>query len=332
MLPYLQGACGNANSLHQFGKQAHSAVELARERIASLIGADDPYQIIFTSGATEANNQVIRAFPGGHMSPFEHSAVLEPGKAHGFRTLANSGLVLEPLDSETPLVSIMSVNNEIGTIWNLSDWCGKGNLVHSDITQAVGKIAFRVENLDFATFSAHKFYGPKGIGALYFKEYPPQPLLLGGEQEHGFRGGTLNVAGIVGMGVAAQIAQDEFAENYAHAQELRAILLEELVHISDMLVNGGESISPYILSCSFPGLEGESLVIELDRKGFAISSGAACSSHSNEPSHVLTSLKLNEKWLRGTVRVSFGRFCSVESAQSLSKSMRHTVEKLRNTF
>jgi len=329
MLPFFEDGFGNANSIHGSGQRARAAVELARERLASLIGAEDPSQILFTSGATESNNQVLRSFHTVAVSPFEHSSVWEPAKTLGFEILENQGLTFKTPGKTVQLLSLMSVNNEIGTIWQPAQMERYAEFVHSDITQAVGKIPVDLEGIDFASLSAHKFYGPKGVGALYHGRVPPQTLLIGGEQENGLRGGTLNVPGIVGMGVASDIAAQEMCVNHAHVLELRSVLLDELRSCTDWQQNGGDRVSPYILSISFLGIEGESLVVDLDRAGFAISSGAACSSHSTEPSHVLGALNTEEKWARGTVRISFGKYNTLESALDLSDSLRHAVENLR---
>jgi cysteine desulfurase len=223
----------------------------------------------------------------------------------------------------------MAVNNETGTIWNAIDYGAHSTQIHSDITQAAGKIPITVQGLDYASFSAHKFYGPKGIGALYCKDQPPEPLILGGEQEHGARGGTLNVPAIVGMGRAAEIAKEEQEKDFPDAQVLREILLDGLNGPYDVQINGGPRTSPFIVSVSFQGLEGETLVLETDRAGYAISAGAACSSGSTEPSHVLKALSLEPEWIRGTVRVSFGRFNSKDATANLAKKLRSTAELLR---
>ena len=341
MLPYFETDWGNANSLHGWGREAKSAVDHARARIAELIDADDPVQVIFTSGATEANNWVFaftsqhdlnanHPFPIGY-SPFEHNAVVEPAIRYGAQSLENRGLELRRQWDHYFLVSLMHVNNEIGTEFSPWDFREDCERLHSDITQAVGKIDTSVRYLDFASFSGHKFYGPKGVGALFAKD--PDELtafIIGGEQEYGQRGGTLNVPGIVGMGAAAAIAQDEMQDNLAKTQELRAIVLDALRPCQDYQINGGDNVSPYILSVSFKGLEGETLVIELDQQGFGISSGAACSSRSTDPSHVLTALKMPMEWLRGTIRISFGRTNTKQSAEQLGKALVQTVERLRN--
>lgn len=332
MLPYLGEAFGNANSLHGFGRRASAAIETARERVASLVGAEDPHQVLFTSGATEANNQVLNSFSRLAVSPFEHSSVREPARARFAQVLENHGFKVLAPTNVVDLVSVMRVNNETGTVLDLPTELSETQLVHSDITQALGKIPVSMHRLSFATCSAHKLYGPKGVGAVVFAEEPPHAWNLGGEQEHGLRGGTLNVPAIVGFGAACVVAADEMDANYAHAEICRAVLLEQLAGCTDWQINGGSSLSPYILSLSFYGLEGETLVIELDRLGFAVSSGAACSSGSNEPSHVLQSAGLEPEWSRGTVRVSFGKFNTAESSAQLGIAMRRIVENLRRQF
>jgi cysteine desulfurase len=329
MLPFLREEFGNANSIHGFGGRAMAAVDRARERVATLIGADDPSQIVFTSGATESNNWVISAHSDGLFSPFEHSAVREPALRCGMAPMKNDGLALLPPERPVEFLSVMSVNNEIGAMWDARDFRPYARSLHSDLTQQVGKMPVDLAALDYASFSAHKLYGPKGVGALYFATEAPHPFQVGGEQEHGLRAGTLNVPGIVGLGAACAVAADEMDRDFGHAQDLRALLLEELSGLSDWQVNGGERVSPYILSVSFRGVEGETLVVEADGAGFAISAGAACSSRSTEPSHVLSALGLGEEWLRGTARVSFGRFNTNESTRDLAKTLRHSVEKLR---
>ncbi len=329
MLPYLRDGFGNANSLHEMGRRAESAVELARDRVAKLIGAEDPSQITFTSGATEANNWVLRSVGSASISPFEHSSLFEPARSLGSRLLRNDGLEIRPETEAVDLVSVMAVNNEIGTRWDARLCKGNGLALHSDLTQAVGKVPVDLGGLDFGSFSGHKFYGPKGIGALYSKETPPDSMILGGEQEGGFRAGTLNVPGIVGMGAAAAIAEDELRTNLTKAEGLRDSVLGVFKHCSDVLVNGGDHVSPYVLSLSFLGLEGETLVIEMDRKGYAISGGAACSSRSAEPSHVLEAIGLEPAWLRGTIRISFGKYNEQNTARDLALSILDCVNNLR---
>ncbi len=329
MLPYFQDSFGNPHSLHSFGRRAMAAVELARERFASAIGAEDPSQILFTSGATEANNQVLSGFYSAAVSPFEHSAVREPARHRSFSVLPNQGTTILPPAERVNLVSVMRVNNEIGSVWNPAQLGAYADFIHSDMSQALGKVALELENVHFATFSGHKIHGPKGVGALYFQSEPPSTFMFGGDQENGLRGGTLDVPEIVGMGLAASLAIEELDSATEHAETLKSVLLDELRGCTDVQINGGDQVSPFILSLSFLGLEGETLVIEMDRYGYAISSGAACSSRSNEPSHVLSALKIAREWSRGTVRISFGRFNQVEEARTLGKALREAVENLR---
>lgn len=329
MLPYFSEDFGNANSLHAFGRKAHAAVELARERVASLLGAEDPSQIIFTSGASEGNNWVLQNFPDAVVSPFEHSSIREPAHALGLRNLANVQEKLLPCSVTSGLVSAMQVNNETGTLGDVRDLQGAAARVHSDLTQAVGKMPVDVEGLDFATLSAHKFYGPKGVGALYVREEQLSPMIWGGEQEHGWRGGTLNVAGIVGMGVAAEIALQNRESAYKHALELQGIVLGAMTKVESVQINGGSNRSPFILSLSFMDIQGETLVLEADRSGYAISSGAACSSSSTEPSPVLRGMGLSDRWNRGTLRISFGTANTRESAAGLAACLQYSSEKLR---
>lgn len=330
MLPYLAEEFGNANSIHGFGRRAAAAVDLARVRVAELIGAEDAGQISFTSGATEANNWIVNSFDRLAVSPFEHSSLIEPAKEREALILGNEGYMLLPCSEAVDLVSVMKVNNEVGTQFLPLEARGFGKRIHSDLTQAAGKFPpSLVEGLDFASLSAHKFYGPKGVGALYSAaEYLPA-LIVGGEQEHGRRGGTLNVPGIVGMGAAAAIALDEMEANLKAVSEYRQIVLNSLILCDRMRVNGGEDASPYILSLSFEGLEGETLVVELDRLGYGISSGAACSSRNLEPSHVLQALKVDPVWARGTVRISFGKGSDRTICENLGKSLLESVQKLR---
>ncbi len=330
MLPYLSEDFGNANSLHSWGQRARAAVELARSRVASLLGCF-PEEVFFTSGATEANNWVMRQFEGPKIaySPFEHSSVLETGRALGARVLPNVGYVVSaPGGSTTALVSVMTVNNETGA--ELEAPKIPGALCHRDVTQQLGKLPLDLTDTDFASMSAHKLGGPKGVGALYARGGGPlEPLLFGGEHEGGYRAGTLNVAGIVGFGAACALASDEMVERLERAKRLRGILLQALHKVPDWLENCHNANSPYVLSVSFLGIQGESLVVEVDAKGFAVSSGAACSSRSTEPSHVLTALGYSPERVRGTVRISLGPGNTAESTWALGKALESAAAKLR---
>ena len=334
MLPFFAGSFGNANSIHAAGREAFAAVETARQQVATAIGAESPEQIVFTSGATEACNWVISHFADGAIGPFEHSAVRESALARGFSIIRNDGFRLLPNQDHRKsgsLAAQMMVNNETGMVWNataeLSTW---GEHLLMDGTQALGKCQFDLEGIDFATFSAHKLYGPKGVGALYVREGYLSPFLFGGEQESGQRGGTLNVPGIVGFGAGCE--QVSSGDHPVDALRLRQAVLEELQFVSDWRINEGpfRHQVPHILSLSFLGVQGETLVIEADQAGFAISSGAACSSRSTEPSHVLVALGLEPEWIHGTIRISFGRSNTAESSAELGRVLATIVNKLRN--
>ena len=334
MLPYFTTSFGNANSIHAAGRDAFAAVETARQQVATAIGAESPEQIVFTSGATEACNWVISHFNHGAFGPFEHSAVREPASALGYAVIGNHGMCLLPNPSSLKVGSLaaqMIVNNETGMIWHvtpeISTW---GDHLLTDGTQALGKCEFDLNRVDFATFSAHKLYGPKGIGALYLRDGYLSPFLLGGEQESGQRGGTLNVPGIVGFGAACE--QVSSGEHVFDAQRLRNAVLNGLSSLPGWRLNEGPPGQqvPHILSLSFAAIHGETLVIEADQAGFAISSGAACSSRSTEPSHVLVALGVDSEWINGTIRISFGRSNTAESSAELGRVLATIVNKLRN--
>ena len=241
--------------------------------------------------------------------------------------MSNEGWTLSP-PSPVELVSVMTVNNETGALLTMPE-C-PGAMRHTDATQAVGKLAFDATAYDFVSCSGHKFYGPKGVGALFLRGAEPiEPLLRGGGQEHGVRAGTLNVPGIVGMGMAAELAHERRIHDFDHAVALRGALFAGIEPVPDCFVFSPEHASPYIVSLAFAGVQGESLVIELDRLGFAISSGAACSSGSTEPSPVLTALGLSEDLVRGAIRISFGRENTLESVESLAKNLAEAVLALR---
>ncbi len=329
MEPFLGGIAGNAGSIHAFGRRALAAVERARERVAEAVGAEDPQQIVFTSGATEACNAALAQFETGWISPFEHAAVRESALARGFEVVDSDGLALVPpaFRPSPAVLAIMAVNNEIGASWDARLLPARRRFV--DATQALGKTPLALEGIDYAAFSAHKLYGPQGVGALFTADGSFPPYQKGGDQEQGRRAGTLNVAGIVGFGAACELVGERLAEDGDRAVELRGIVLGELKKAKDWHMNGGEDAVPHILSLSFLGLEGETLVIEADQAGFAISAGAACSSRSTEPSHVLTALGLPEIWRRGTVRISFGRANTPESARELGRFLVRSVENLR---
>lgn len=327
MAPYWSERPGNAHSIHSWGLDARNAVESAREKVARLMGADDPQEIVFTSGATEANNWILANFERSAISPFEHSSILEPARRRNSEILKNKGYRLEGPTSPCDLLSVMLVNNETGAILEPPT---SPVLLHRDVTQAIGKVPFDLADINFASFSAHKIYGPKGVGALWIRGGDfLEPLLLGGGQEHGLRAGTLNVAGIVGFGEACSLCIARLDQDREAAASMRQAVLAEVIQEGPLNSHEGESQSPYILSLTFESIQGETLLLELDRQGFGLSSGAACSSNSEEPSHVLTALGVSEMNLRSAIRVSFGRFNTNEAAQGLGSAICRTVRRLR---
>lgn len=330
MLPFLAEACGNAHSIHSFGMRARAAVEDARDRVAAFLGAEDAEEIVFTSGATESNVWVLNAFDRLAIGPFEHPSVAQTGRCRGAEVLTTCCQVVHPPTAPCDLLSLMWVNNETGIVLDVeaaSAWAPK---IHTDLTQAAGKVPFSLEKVHYASISAHKLYGPKGTGALYAKGgCDLHALITGGGQEEGKRSGTLNVPGIVGLGAAAAIARDEQAHDFDRATELRAIVLEEIAPLSDVRINECAGNSPFILNVCFLGLVGESLVVELDSRGFAISAASACKSSSHGSSGVLKALGVPEEWARGAVRISFGRHNTRESARALGFALRRCVADLR---
>jgi cysteine desulfurase len=330
MLPYFTEFPGNAATIHHYGQKAKAAIDLARVRVAELIQAEDPTQITFLSGSSEGNNWVLGNYKDGKVaiSPYEHSSIIKLAKRDGFT-------VLPPFEDCLPegfdIVALMSVNNEVGTIFDteLIRRRTKSQYMLVDVTQSAGKLPTHAGETDYISASGHKFYAPKGVGFLYQKEINLSPYLLGGGQEMGRRGSTANVPGIVALGAAAAIAMDEMEDRMAHAASLKTIVLQEIAGVSDMRVNGPGVKSPYVLNVSFKGIHGETLLIELDQAGYCCSSGAACSSTSKDPSSVLVALGLTPEWMRGTVRISFGKFNTPEAARDLGRDIVRIVDKLR---
>ncbi|MCG9895654.1 MAG: aminotransferase class V-fold PLP-dependent enzyme [Fimbriimonadaceae bacterium] len=337
MEPWLKDEWGNPSSLHSVGRRAAAAVEVARMRLAELVDADDPAEIVFTSGATEANNWLAGGHPQPVFSPYEHSSVEAPFRAAGGRMAEAHGWTLASPAGPTSLLSVVLVNNETGAIPDLRAWFdpdldpGAGaDRLHRDLTQAAGKMPLHDHWYDFGSFSSHKLYGPKGIGAMHLRGgSAPAPMLKGGGQEMGLRSGTLNVPAIVGFGAAAAIALERMGEDRSLAADCREAVLEGLTSVSDLRLNAHTQNSPFILSVSFLGLEAQPLAEELDAQGFQVSTGAACSSRGTEPSLLLSRLGLSDDWNRGTVRISFGRFNTREAAERLGRCMAEAVDRLR---
>lgn len=354
----MDGTFGNpASRSHRYGWQAEEAVDTAREQIAALLNAD-PREIVFTSGATESDNLAIKGVAhfynkqGKHIitSKTEHKAVLDT-----MRQLEREGFEVTYLDPEsnglidlakleaamrddTILVSIMHVNNEIGVVQDIAaigELCRSRKVVfHVDAAQSAGKVAIDVQEMkvDLISLSAHKAYGPKGIGALYVRRKPRIRLeaqMHGGGHERGFRSGTLPTHQIVGMGEAFRIAKEELQQDYDHALKLRNRLLDGIKDMEAVTINGDlDQRVPHNLNVSFAFVEGESLLMAL--KDLAVSSGSACTSASLEPSYVLRALGLNDELAHSSIRFSFGRFTTEAEIDYAIELIRVAVDKLRD--
>jgi cysteine desulfurase len=359
MLPYFRERFGNAASRsHRFGWEAEEAVDKARQQVAGLIGAT-PKEIIWTSGATESNNIAVKGVArmyrdkGRHIitQPTEHKAVIDPCKyleQEGYRVTylkVNDKGRVDPKEvaaaicDDTILVSIMFANNEIGTIQPIPEIgriCKeKGVFLHTDAVQAFGKVRIDVEEMgiDLLSMSAHKIYGPKGVGALYVRRKRPrvrcEAVLHGGGHERGMRSGTLNVAGIVGLGEAAEIAGREMSEEAGRLAGLRDGMWESLNRqLGEIARNGDpEHCLPNILNVSFAYVEGESLMMGFDN--IAVSSGSACTSASLEPSYVLKALGVGDDLAHSSIRFSLGRFTTAEEIDYAVEHVVAAVNKLR---
>ncbi len=357
MMPYLKEHYGNASSLYAAGRDAHQAVEKARKKIASLINAGS-MDIYFTSCGTESDNWALKGIARKlkkqgktHIitSTIEHHAILHAAESleeDGFeitylpvdeRGRVSADAVKAAIRPETALVSIMYANNEIGTIQPISeigDVCRKeGVLFHTDAVQAAGTLPIDVQaqNIDMLSISAHKFHGPKGIGMLYCRRgIYPDNLLSGGAQERGHRAGTENVAYIVGMAAALEEACGMMEEKSLRLASLRDRIQEGLLQIPGTHVNGDqENRLPGTLNVSFEGIDGESLLFDLDLKGIAASSGSACASGSVDPSHVLLAIGVPYQLAHGSLRISLGRYNTEEEANRVIEAVTEAVESLR---
>jgi cysteine desulfurase len=357
MLPYFTEKFGNAASRsHTFGWEAEAAVDLAREQAARLIHASSPKEIVFTSGATESDNLAIKGVAesyrdkGNHIIACvtEHRAVLDSCKfleKQGCQVtylpvdregLVNMERLGEAITDRTILISIMAANNEIGTIEPMKEIGQfaheKGILFHTDATQATGKIPVHVEEMgiDLLSLSAHKMYGPKGIGVLYVRAAKPRvklrPMIDGGGHERGMRSGTLNVPGIVGLGKACEIAQQEMAAEAERLTSLRERLkCKILEQLDEVYINGHPTQRlPGNMNISFAYVEGESLLMAL--KEIAVSTGSACTSASLEPSHVLRAIGVEEELAHTSIRFGLGRF---NTEEEVDYTVRRVVEEVR---
>ena len=360
MLPYFTEHFGNAASkIHIFGWVAAEAVERGRNQVAALIGARSPREITFTSGATEANNLALKGVAefyqgkGDHLvtCATEHKSVLdccETLEKRGYRVTylpvdpygrIDVGQLRAALTEKTILISIMAANNEIGTVQPLSEIGAvakeQGILWHCDATQAVGKIPLNVEALgvDLLSLSAHKMYGPKGVGALYVRSRQPrvrlQAQIEGGGQEHGRRSGTLNVPGIVGLGKAGELCREELETESIGLAQLREELYQGLVnHLEGIRLNGHpQERLPGNLNLSFAGVDGTSLLMAL--RDVALSSGSACTSGSTSPSHVLKAIGLSDVLAHASLRFGLGRFTTGEEINYVVERVVAEVKQLR---
>jgi len=357
MIPYFLQKFGNASTLHSYGREAKAALEDARKKIAGVINCE-PQEIVFTSGGTEANNLAIKGvamYKGkmkGHLitSRVEHHAVLEPLdwlKRFGFEVtvlpvssegLVDPGEIEKAIRNDTVLITIMMANNEIGTIQPYKE-VGKialshGIPYHTDAVQAIGKmpVDVKADNIDLLSLSAHKFHGPKGVGALYVKRGTKiEPIIHGGGQERGLRSSTENVPGVVGLGIAADIAKREMDKTCAKMKSLRDKMLKEVPQlVSRSYVNG--SVTKRLVNNAhfrFDFIEGEGLILQLDFKGIAASTGSACSTGSLEPSHVLLALGLTHEQAHGSLRVTLGRENTEEEVDYFLTVLPEVVSKLR---
>jgi cysteine desulfurase len=355
MRPCLTDAAyGNPSSVHRYGRAARQALDQAREQVAVLVGAQAS-QLVFTSGGTEANNLALRGYAARHpgrrmlVGAIEHACVIEPAQAlarqgvpvEWIPATAQGHLDLAALDAllakgNVGLVAVMRANNETGVIQDIPAMAARvraaGGVLHCDAVQAAGKLPldFAASGAHTMTLSAHKLYGPRGAGVLVVdKTLELAPLLYGGGQEKGMRGGTENLAAIVGFGAAAELAQRELAQRAAHTRRLRDRLEDGLRAIPGIVIFGdGAERLPNTVQFGTPGFESETLLMALDRKGIAVSSGSACHSGMTEPSHVLTAMGVDPVLARSAVRVSFGQGNTMAEAERFLDVFRGIVQGL----
>jgi len=355
---------GNPSSMHEFGRAARALVEDAREKVASFINAS-PQEIIFVGSGSEANNTVLLMFacPSGKCtlhtsmareivtSAIEHPCILETSKCLSDRGMAVGYVDVDPcgkvrpeqiehmINERTGLVSVMTANNEIGTIQDIKRICNiahdKGALCHTDAVQAVGKIPIDVKDLDvdFLTLSGHKIYGPKGIGALYVKKSISFcPLIRGGHQEKGRRAGTENTLGIIGLAKAIEMRQIEMVEEALRLTKFKEMLRKGLAdQIPDIQFNGHPTDSLVnTVNVSFDGAEGEAILLYLDLEGIAVSTGSACASGSLDPSHVLLATGISAERAHGSIRISMGRGTTEAEINYVLEKLPKIINKIRS--
>jgi cysteine desulfurase len=359
MLPYYNDIYGNASSVHEFGRSARRAIDEAREKVAVLLGASSHEEIIFTSGGTEADNLAIKGAAsalkakGNHIitSAIEHHAVLNTCKfleKDGYKVtyisvdkdgIVDTDQLKRSITDKTILITIMYANNETGTIEPIKEIARiameKGIYFHTDAVQAVGKIDFSVKDIGagLLSMSGHKIYGPKGIGALYIKKGTKiTPQMHGGHHEMGKRAGTENVAAIVGLGRAAELAQKEVSNESAKLKDLTGYLYKGIIsRIEHVRLNGhADKRLANTLNVGFKYLEGESIVLNLDMEGIAVSTGSACTSGSLEPSHVLTAMGVDPTETQGSIRFSLGMDNTREDMDYVLEVLPPIIKRLRD--
>ena len=348
----------NASSLHEDGRRAKKEIEIARKNVADLVNVL-PEEIIFTSGGSESNNTVFNTMInlgkklGKNLivtTEIEHPCVLEASKRLAdfgmevvYLPVDEYGLVKEDeykaaLERNPLLVSVMTANNEIGTVQNIKKLAQlaheKGALFHTDAVQAAGKIPVDLKDwgVDYATFSGHKIYGPKGVGALFVKTgCKIEPLIRGGHQEKGYRAGTYNAPSIAAYGKAAELAKADIEHYTTHTKALREKLKNGLLEkIPNIKINGHpEKVLPNTLDVSFPGAEGEAILLHLDLLGVDVSTGSACASGSLEPSHVLMATGLGPELAHGSIRFSFGKYNTESDVDYILEKFPPVIDKLR---
>jgi len=357
MLPYFSDRFGNASSLHSFGLEAKEALEKAREKVADLLGAKSE-EIVFTSGGTESDNLALKGIArknrdkGKHIitSSVEHPAILETCRAltkEGFEItylpitaegLVDPAMLDAAIRPDTILISVMHANNEIGTIQPIEEIgriaAERDVYFHTDAVQSAGKIPVDVNALgvDLLSLSSHKLYGPKGVGVLYVRKGSNiSSIMQGGGHERGLRSGTENIPGIVGLGRAAELCQERMAEDGSRLSGLSERLAERVLKsIKESWVNGSmKRRLPGSLNFGFKYVEGESLLLFLDSKGIAVSTGSACSSHNLEPSHVLLSLGLLPEECHGSLRITMGRSNTENEVDYVAECIIEAVERFR---
>jgi cysteine desulfurase len=353
MMPFLRQQYGNASSRHELGTQARNAVNVAREQVAALVKVQ-PAQVVFVSGGTEANNLFIKG-AAGYLKPSQIavSAIEHPCVAKPAQELARTGWTVRKLGvtrdgvvdiadldtvltERTGIVSVMLANNETGVIQDVAAVAERARaaraLVHSDAVQALGKIDidFAALNLHAMTISAHKIYGPKGAGALVVdKRLELKPIIAGGGHEQGLRSGTENVPAIVGFGAAAEIAATRMATFGEHVSALRVRLESGLHELGAVIFGERAARVPNTTYFAFPNIDGETLVVELDKVGYATAAGAACSSASTEPSATLLAMRVEPELARGAVRLSLGAASTAEDVAGFLRATRALVKRLR---